>query len=311
MDSRASRAPYLFPAGARLGADNAVLQAKANRHTVENYAGPLSIKTVISGEVAWIIGGRELVVNRSSLLVVNAGDRYSMNIDALRPVETCCVFFAPGFVEGIAMDSTSPLERALEEPEPAAWPIPYLTALHEDSENALAKRVKSLAPRCRGGLAPSGFEEDFLLVAGDLLRLYAQIREQAGRLPAVRASTREELYRRLLIGREYLHASAGPVSLASTARAACLSPFHFHRGFAKAFGRTPHAYLTALRLERARIALESGAHVLEACLAAGFESPSAFTRLFRANYASPPSAFRCKFARTGRNSEAAPSILDP
>ena len=60
--------PYLFPEGARLGADNAVLHARAKRHQVENYAGPLSIKTVVSGRVAWIIAGRELVVDQSSFL---------------------------------------------------------------------------------------------------------------------------------------------------------------------------------------------------------------------------------------------------
>jgi hypothetical protein len=66
---------------------------------VENYAGPLSIKTVLTGRVAWIIAGRELVVDQSSFLIVSAGENYSMNIASAKPVETCCVFFAPEFVE--------------------------------------------------------------------------------------------------------------------------------------------------------------------------------------------------------------------
>jgi transcriptional regulator GlxA family with amidase domain len=39
------------------------------------------------------------------------------------------------------------------------------------------------------------------------------------------------------------------------ARAACLSPNHFLRSFKKAFHQTPHQYLTARRLERARALL--------------------------------------------------------
>jgi hypothetical protein len=101
---------YLVPEGARLGEHNALLHARARRHQVENYAGPLSIKTIVTGRVAWIIAGRELVVDQSSFLIVSAGEKYSMNIDSSSPVETCCAFFAPGFVERTVLDATSPLE---------------------------------------------------------------------------------------------------------------------------------------------------------------------------------------------------------
>jgi AraC-like DNA-binding protein len=298
--------PYLFPDGARLGADNVVLQARARSHRVDNYSGPLSIKTVLAGQVAWIIGGRDLVVDRSSFLIVSEGETYSMNIAEAKPVETCCVFFAPGFVESVALDSTSPVERGLDLPDRVAPPLPYLSALHGDRERALTGRVQSLAGRCKGALAPSGFEEDFLVLADQLLQFYETIRERAARLPAIRQSTREELFRRLLLGRDYLHShSSGPVSLAAVARSACLSPFHFHRGFTQAFECTPHAYLTALRLERAWATIESGSTVLDACLDAGFSSPSAFSRLFRSHYGEAPSAVRRKFARSSKKRNVA------
>lgn len=291
--------PYLFPEGAQLGTNNVVLQASGRKHRVDNYAGPLSIKTVLKGEVAWIIGGRELLVDSSSFLIVAANEKYSMNIDAVRPVETCCVFFAPEFVEGIALDATSPLEEALGEPARKAPSLPYLSAIHDDVN--LARRVQSLAPRCKGLLAPSGFEEDFLILAEEMLQFYQRIRDEAARLPAIRESTRQELFRRLLRGREFIHShSSGAVSLHAVARTACLSPYHFHRGFTKAFQQTPHGYLTGLRLERARTMIESGSDVLQACVEVGFSSPSAFSRLFRAQYGHPPSALRRQFARSGK-----------
>jgi AraC family transcriptional regulator len=294
--------PYLFPEGAQLGTDNVVLNARAKQHRVDGYVGPLSIKTVLSGQVAWEVGGRELVVNRSSFLILSAGERYSMNIDAATPVETCCVFFAPGFVERVALDRTSRLEEALDVPDRAAPMLPYLSALHSDRDRSLVRRVHTLAPRCKDALAPSGFEEDFLVLAGSMLEFYAQIREEADRIPAIRESTRQELYRRLLIGREYLHSHGwGAISLADVARTACLSPFHFHRGFTQAFQQTPHEYLTGLRLEQARRMMAGGAAVLEACVTVGFSSASAFSRLFRARYGVAPSAVRTKFARLGKH----------
>jgi hypothetical protein len=65
------------------------------------------------------VGGRALIVDRSSFLVLSAGERYGMDIAEAKPVETCCVFFAPGFVERAALDATSPLNRALDSPDRA------------------------------------------------------------------------------------------------------------------------------------------------------------------------------------------------
>src|SRR6266571_1681447 len=106
--------PYLFPVGARLGEQNLVLHAIARRHFVDRCVSPPSIKTVVRGRVCWIVDGRRLLVDPSSFLILGAGERYSMNIDEMMPVETCCAFFAAGFVEQIAMDLTSTTEAALD-----------------------------------------------------------------------------------------------------------------------------------------------------------------------------------------------------
>ena len=280
--------------------DNLVLRACACHHRVDGFSGPSSIKTVISGEVAWTVGNRQLVVEPSSFLVIPAGEKYSMNIAAEKPVETCCIFFAQGFVEQLASDITRPLEEALAG-EPAVLPgLSYLSALHNEKDCALIKRVQTLARRCEHALAPSGFEEEFLTLAADLLQLYQRIRDEIARLPAIRGSTRQELFRRLLRGREYLHShTCQPVSLAAVSRAAGLSLFHFHRSFTLAFQQTPHTYLTRLRLSRARHLIEAGTSVLNACLEVGFSNPSAFARLFRLHYGELPSAVNRKLARSG------------
>jgi AraC-like DNA-binding protein len=174
--------------------------------------------------------------------------------------------------------------------------------LHADDRDRLfVRHVHTLAPRCEKVLTPSGFEEDFLLLANALLAFYDQVHQEMARVPAARAATKKELYRRLLVGREYIHAHASDeVSLVKVAKAACLSPFHFHRGFTKAFGQTPHSYVTGLRLAEAKRLLEAGVSALDACLDVGFSSPSAFSRLFRSQFGHPPSAIRRNFARSAR-----------
>src|SRR5262249_15406778 len=77
------------------------------------------------------------------------------------------------------------------------------------------------------------------------------------------------------------------------ARVACLSPFHFHRLFARAFGETPHSFVTRMRLDRAR-ALLAADHlpVTEICLAVGYDSLGSFSTLFRSRTGMTPAEFR-------------------
>ena len=136
------------------------------------------------------------------------------------------------------------------------------------------------------------WEDQFREIATRMLEQHHQAAERAAKLPATRPSTRIELYRRVLRGRDFLLSlSSENVPLNALAREACLSPFHFHRSFTQIFGSTPHQYLTAYRMDRATRLLKS-LTVTEVALESGFESPASFSSLFRRHYGRPPSAFK-------------------
>jgi transcriptional regulator GlxA family with amidase domain len=136
-------------------------------------------------------------------------------------------------------------------------------------------------------------EDSFLGAAEQLLVLHQETRARIARAPAARPATREELSRRMSRGIEYLHAEQWrSVTLAEAARAAFLSPFHFHRVFRQTMGQTPQAYLSALRLDRAHRLLRAGMPVTEVCAAVGFESLGSFSTSFRKRFGAPPSGYR-------------------
>src|SRR5262245_37996103 len=87
---------------APLGSHNAILNARARKHFVTEFPGPLAIESVCQGTVAWQVSGRELVVSPDSFLVRQRGEPYSMSIDSPAPVATFCIFFADGFVESVS-----------------------------------------------------------------------------------------------------------------------------------------------------------------------------------------------------------------
>jgi AraC-like DNA-binding protein len=103
----------------------------------------------------------------------------------------------------------------------------------------------------------------------------------------------EERFARLVRARDAIHARyAEPLSLDDLARQAALSPFHFLRLFRRAFGETPHRYLTRVRIEAAKRLLLADAPVTDVCLDVGFQSLGSFSALFARRVGAPPSAFR-------------------
>ncbi len=84
-----------------------------------------------------------------------------------------------------------------------------------------------------------------------------------------------------------------PLRLKAVARAAGLSPFHFHRVFQAMVGETLADFVKRVRLERALAMMAHGRKqsLTRIALACGFSSSSDFSRCFRQKYGASPSRF--------------------
>lgn len=95
------------------------------------------------------------------------------------------------------------------------------------------------------------------------------------------------------IAREYLEAHAHEnVSLDELASVGGISPFHLARMFRQQTGLPPHAYLTHLRINRAKKLLAFGTPIAEVALAVGFSDQSHLTRWFKRIVGITPGQYR-------------------
>jgi AraC-like DNA-binding protein len=101
-------------------------------------------------------------------------------------------------------------------------------------------------------------------------------------------------FARLCRARDYMGDSyRDRVTLENAAKCACLSPFHFNRVFARAFGETPHEFVTRRRVEEAkRLLLAENCSVTDICFDVGYESLGSFSARFRSLTGLSPSEFR-------------------
>lgn len=242
---------------------SALLHGFPRDYIVSDYRTTLSIKTVRRGAAWYETPDGRYLVTPDTFLVLNEGQHYAMEVDAASNTETFCPFFQPGFV------------RAGEFPE-RLYPM----------RGAIADALRSF------GAVP--LEDSFYDLAEALANLRGEVRKESESFPGLRASTREEMYRRLYRARDFLYSCyREPVSVADGARVAAMSSFHFQRMFRSAFGISPMQFVQRRRLEIARDLLTSTeSDVTSVCAAVGFESLGSFSALFKRTFGVPPSKIR-------------------
>jgi AraC family transcriptional regulator len=273
------------------GSINALLSGTTRSFCAPNLQGPLSIKAVLTGSGTWELDRRRYVVRENSYLVVNKDQAYGFTIGSAAPTTTLSAFFQHGFVEQVHRDSTEPDSALLELPGLAQPGSLVLRSHLEPGPSAVLDALRAFyVARLQGNVSRTGSEEAFLCIARALVRELPRSDAAGSRLACVRASTRQELLTRVLRGRDCLLSRMDEsVSIADAARAACMSQYHFFRTFHAAFQVTPHRFLTAQRLARARMLLRGGRHtVTEACMESGFQSVASFSSLFRRHFGVPP-----------------------
>ncbi len=101
------------------------------------------------------------------------------------------------------------------------------------------------------------------------------------------------LYRRIVQAKLFIDSHYQEnIDLDDIADEAFFSKFHFIRLFKNTYGKTPHQYLTYVRIEKAKGLLKTDLPIADVCYGVGFDSVSSFTGLFKKNVGKTPSVYQ-------------------
>jgi AraC family transcriptional regulator len=115
--------------------------------------------------------------------------------------------------------------------------------------------------------------------------------QRGGRARQRRGGTEAAYIERINLAIDHILADLSrPARLRGLARAARMSPYHFHRVFQAVVGETPADFAKRVRLERALLLMAhgKGRSLTDIAFGCGFASSSDFSRSFKQRYGVPP-----------------------
>jgi len=229
------------------------------------------IAIVASGTFQYRSGRTPDLMAPGSILLGNAGDCFTCGHEHGIGDRCVSISYEPACFERMAHDAgcAPRFRRSSLPPIRATSPI-------------VARAVALLVPAEQGSC-----EEFAIQLAARVLTLESGIRaENGGGRPAPLARVSRVI-------REIENDLAAPTDLASLARLARLSPYHFLRTFQVLTGVTPHQYLLRARLRQAAVRLLSEKrNIAEIALDCGFGDLSTFNRAFKHEFGMTPRTYR-------------------
>ena len=161
--------------------------------------------------------------------------------------------------------------------------------------------------------APFHRLHEAVCAGADRLSLEVAVAEVVGAL-AFLGSRPPDYTRAVRRAKEYLHAHLGePVTLEELAARAELDKFHLCRAFRAQIGLPPHAYLTHLRIARAKDLLRRGVRASEIAPLVGLYDQAQLTRHFRRIVGTTPARYgktRAGVERGGSDATGASAMTE-
>jgi AraC family transcriptional regulator len=267
---------------------NALLHTRSNAVQISSHSTSLGIYTAIRGTELHEVGPARFAVTPHRYLILNDATQHAHRVED--NTELISLRFRTGLGTDIYTAFATPLAKQLEQPDFRLAPLEFYQRTYPQDPR-LSQLLGLLRAFIWVGVPQDPLEQAIQPILERLLFLHRNLEPEIERLPAAKRSTREELFRRLHVARDYIEASfLENVDLTSIANVVNLSPHHFLRLFKETFNITPYQMVIGKRLEKAKaMLLSGGSSVTDVCFDMGFESLGSFSRDFKRRFGVSPS----------------------
>ncbi len=274
---------------------------KFNISSLNQYYSPVdssgfAVKYVAEGIEKYVVDGQPYYVTSGNYLLMNGNKSALVEIDSKTEAKGICVNIASQIIKEVVASKLRP-DTAVADPELSSffYTDQFLENQYQAAFTRLGSRIIHIGKEVQGGILSleEVNNEFFYTLAEDLVADQISVYRQLQTIPVVKLNTRRDLYRKLVLAREFMDLHfLSPLTIEQIAREAAMSEFHFFRLFKRTFAISPLQYLLKKRLEQACILLKKGMPVTLVAMECGFGDLFSFSRTFKKHFGKAPSQYQ-------------------
>lgn len=275
---------------------NAVYYSVLKEGKDENAFRSLCLKHVLEGEITYKTPGSEYKLRAGQVMVASKQPGVKAFFSSESPVISICIDINPALITEVFSVLSANNLTGFEKFANGYFTVVNYSEKLSCSDAFFYKDFLGHVKKIYHGESPEPRirKEWFYALAEQLiLQVYKGFLSQS-RLPFSKFSTREEIYRRLRIAKEYMDENFLSIRSNNEIAARCmLSEYHFIRSFGQLYNVSPFQYLQRLRLTYSMSLIRTTdwdlSYIASIC---GFQDISTFSKSFKRHYKISPSAIR-------------------
>jgi AraC-like DNA-binding protein len=259
------------------------------------YRSNFSIKYVIEGKEAYILNGKRYSATTGQYLLVNNGRAVETTPECNS--EAISIFLDMDLISEVYDGLQQKEEQLLDNFGPSGAPSDVAffenAFSHNDSLGATLKKLhKQITSEKKK--KHDFTSETYYSLAESLIASQQHVHRDIGNIQKARQETREELYKRVLIARDFLRdLSTETFDFDALSHACMLSKYHLIRSFKTVFGVTPYQYFITCKIQHAKKELSATQFsITEVAYRCGFNDIYSFSKTFRSVVGMTPSAYK-------------------
>lgn len=222
----------------------------------EDSASPLSVKMVLGGIEEYQVNGRGFKLEENQFLVVNKGDALETKVKNQKGAQGICIYPPEKLLAEVYMQNNLSLSERLELKKNETEPIRFTSKPLRIESNKLTANLFADQVQCllsNEEKSDDWWEVFYMELAERLIRDQLDLENRLNKLPSTGIRTKEELYRRLSLAKDYIHDYRyEPINIESLSKTCALSKYHFLRSFKALYGCSPYQLSLQLKLNEAR-----------------------------------------------------------
>jgi len=276
---------------------NEMYHSKSN-YTLDDsisYKSNFSIKYILDGKERYFLDGKKYAPKAGQYLLINDGRE--VETAPLKGSEGISIFLDKILINEVYSALTTKEEQLIDNGISEIRTLnPEFFEYTFNHGDILGKLLEELSTTIKMSAKHKTNlpKEIYYLIAEKLIQSQKNVRLEIGEISRKKKSTREELYKKALVAKDYINDTALiEFNLDSLSRNVGLSKYHLIRVFKSAFSVTPYQYHLLIKVNHAKIHLLNNSFSLETiAYLCGFNDVFSFSKTFKKISGFTPSEFR-------------------